>query len=437
MLSVVPRTVDNDQKMDTETETLERHGVFSFFSLPLELQHLILFFAYSNGTSPTTLLTLSPRLYPHVLSLLYTHVAISSKKQLHRFLTTASASHKHAKEYTRRFTLNVAGVPGGNTQGGRESTLGSPRLGLSHGSRQLDNRLLLASKAVQSCPKLEHCDLRMFGVRHSSLLTSHDYIAEEASAFRSALSGLKHLQSFSWTTAKEDVASVGFSVAVVDLVFEPLIEGLEEAALDLDLDGRRIRRGKGDSLRYHHPLEKVTLHHCIFPSNQGKQFFQLFTKTHPDDCDFLLFPRVNLVCIRKATNVSPINVAFLALFWQLHLERSFSSIISRQPLDWNPILVMEDVYVGSIWGPKMADDLIQQEMEQLVNACLGKEEEKTTSSNAYIRALEESVEMSARLDQELSALVRSMQQWQRDHLIRKARSRVHIKHIEGSIASYQ
>jgi len=418
--------------MDTETETVEKDSTFAIFLLPLELQRLVLLFALNNGTSPTTLFTLSPHLYPHVLSLLYSHVDISSRKQLQSFLSTTSGSHKYAKDHARSFTLNVAGVPGGNTLGGRESTPGSPAQG-----RQLDDRLLLASKAMQLCPKLEHCSLRMFGVRHSSLLTSNDYITEEANAFRSALSELKHLKSFSWTTAKEDVGSVGFSVAVVDLIFEPLIEGLEEAALDIDLDGRRIVRTRGDSLRYYHPLEEITLHHCIFPSNQGKPFFQLFTKTHPDDSSFLLFPRLTLVCIRKATNVSPVNVAFLALFWQILLDKGSSSTTSLQPINWDPVLVMEDVYVGSIWGPRMVDDLIQQEMEHLVEASLVEEQGKMTSSNVYIRALEESVEMGVKLDAELSTFVRSMQQWQRDDLIRKACNRVDIKHIEGSIASYQ
>jgi hypothetical protein len=425
----------DDREMDsTAEEIVERPSVFPLFSLPHELQCLILQFAINDGTSPTTLLCLSPHLYQDVISLLYSDIEINSKKQLQAFSSAISGSHKYAAEYARSFTFTIIGVPGGATQGGRESTPSSPRLRPSQ-IRQLDNRLLLASQAAQLCPKIEHCNFQMFGVRHSSLLTSNEYIIEEANAFQSALSGLKSLKSFSWTTAKEDLTVRGFSVAVVDLIFEPLIEGLEEAALDIATDGHRIARVKGDLLRYRHPLEQITLHNCKFPSDEGRKFFQLFAKTHPDDDEFLLFPQLDLICIRKAAHVNPVYVAFLALFWQSQID--FVSTQSRQSSNWNPILVMEDAYVGSIYGPKMEDDLIRHAMRQLLESCLCKEQEKAPSSNAYIRALEESVQMGVHLDSRLCERIRSMQQWQRDDLIRKACNRVHIKHIQGTIASYQ
>lgn len=413
--------------------TAVKRDCFRLLSLPFELQGLILSLSLDSGVSPTCLACLSPDLHSVIVSLLHTHIYLPSIDHLIRFLAPLSGSRKYATQYARSFTFSIPGVPGGSTHGGRESAPGSPN---ASQARQLNNRLLLASQAIQLCPNLRDCSLEMFGVRHSSLLTSNDYIADETNAFRIAVSQLKNLTTFAWTTPKENSNFVGFSVAVVDLAFGPLIEGLEEAAIDMDLDGRRIARPKGDVLRYRHPLEEITLHHCIFPSNQGKHFFHLFAKAHPDDEDCLLFSQVKVICIKKAINVNPHYVAFLALFWQLLIDRS--SLKEMQAPEWNPIIILEDVYVNSIWGPRLTRDLIVDNLKQLIESHLVDDSEKVEMShNAYIRALEESVEAKAKLDQQMHEQLHSLQGSQRDDLIRRASERIKIGFVEGAIAGFQ
>lgn len=415
----------------TVVEQRQNHH-FRFRSLPQELQFIILSLALEAGTSPTNLLSLTPALYADVVFLLYSRLAIPSIEKLHHFLSSTSNSSKYAKDYTRSITFHIPGVPGGNMIGGRTSVPGSPAK-----TRNLDDRLLRTSQAILLCPNLRHCSIEMYGVRHSSLLTSNDYIAEEANAFRKAISQLKHLQTFTWIPPE---TSQGISVAFVDLTFEPLIEGLEEAALDLDSTGRRRRLNDEDkSQRYHHPLEQITLHNAIFPSNQGRAFFRLFATKHPDDEEFLLFPRLNLICIKKSTNVNPINVAFLALSWQLYLDRD--SEYTYQAFNWNPIIEMEDVFVGSLWGPIMTDNLIRQHVEHLVQSCYSCTNREQAaiahSDNAYIRALEESVEMNVKLDEEVKEQIKQMSQQQLERLVSMACKRIRVQSVEGAVASYQ
>jgi hypothetical protein len=281
----------HEEAMDSLSNTAVKRGIFPFLSLPHELQIAILAESLDRGVSVTTLLCLARHLHPEIILLLYTHIFISSNEQLKLFLGGNSSLTKHTAQYARTLTVSLHGVPGSSVDPNQ--------------TRQIDKRLLLASRAIQLCPNISHCSLQMFGVRHSSLL-SDGHINEETTAFRIALSHLKSLKSFSWLTPKENLNFVGFSVAVVDLAFEPLIHGLEVAAMDMDVDGHRVIVKDG-SQRYVHPLEEVTLHHCIFPSDRGRLFFQLFTKRHPDDPSSLLFPRLKVINIKRACNVDSIN----------------------------------------------------------------------------------------------------------------------------------
>lgn len=411
-----------------DSDSTVKGPCFHFQLLPFELQRLILSLALDTGASPACVASLSWPLHSFVVSRLYSHIHLPSLDHLLLFLSAPSGTQREAALHARSFTLSIPGVPGGSTMGGRESAPGSPNVSQA---RHLDERLLLASRAIQMCPLVQHCSLEMFGVRHSSLLTSNDFIADESNAFRTAISSLKALHTFAWTTPRENVNFVGFSVAIVDLVFEPLVEGLELAALDMHADGRRVAKPKADSQRYRHPLREITLHHCIFPSNHGKHFFQLFAKTHPDDGACLLFPHLSLISIKKAINVDPHNVAFLALFWQMILDRDATSS------DWNPSIVLEDVFVKSIWGVRLTGDLINVCLNRLVALHLVKAEEVAASNNKFIRALEESIESSVKLDEEMCAKLQSMSQHHRESLIARASQRIKVGFVEGAIAGYE
>jgi hypothetical protein len=76
-------------------------------------------------------------------------------------------------------------------------------------------------------------------------------------------------------------------------------------------------------------------------------------------------------------------------------------------------------------------------MKQLIRKALASDSLQDASSNPYIRALEESVELSVKLDGPCSQYVRSLDSWQREELLQKACRRVKIEVVEGFVAGYQ
>lgn len=338
---------------------------FCFTSLPYELQRTVISYALANtqDVSPVALLLTCKALYDLVLPLLYTHVHLSSiqstlaliegrtKKSL--LCSRGFTGGFSGCPSTRRFTFTLIGVPGGSTRGGRESAPPSPKHMEEKVNALSNERLLLAAKAIMFFPSIEHCSFYMFGVRHSTLLTSSQYLTEESDTFSQAISQLRSLKSFSWVTPTENVNFVGLSVAVVDLAIAPLVEGLTLAALDMGADGSRVRRIKGDLERFSHPIQSIKLHHCIFPMSTYTRdsLFQLFTQVHPDDEDWALFPHLQTVGIKSSTNVNPRDVAYLALFWQLRLDQSMRKLLTAAEKyqletcpDWNPIITLSDVF---------------------------------------------------------------------------------------------
>lgn len=354
---------------------------FPFRGLPYELQSAILAHALAdaNDVSAVALLQTSRTTHQMALPILYEHITLSSIAQTLRFLAGAASAQSSRRSphasLTRRLTFSIAGVPGGSTRGGRDSAPCSPDQSAETADGKNSERLLLAAQAILLCPALEHCSIDMFGVRHSTLLTSPAYLTKEASTFRVAMRQLGNLRSFSWVPPPANTNFVGFSVAVVDLAFAPLIEGLHTAAIDMTPDGRRTLREKGARDRYAHPLESITLHHCIFPmsTHPRDSLFQLLAQVHPDDEDWALFPRMQRLCIKTANNVEPRHVAFLALFWQLRLDPAMHGLLSdvethqrAQCPDWDPTVVLSDAFVNRQVSEREANDAVADPFAHIV-----------------------------------------------------------------------
>lgn len=370
---------------------------FAWRALPTELQQSIIALAVQPGScvSIVALLCTCRSIYNLALPVVYSHINLSSITQTVALLDGKSLDREKernklvaesgdgpsgtATKHARCFSFSLVGVPGGNPRGGRESALSSPerreRAQQDNDSSARSNarpseagqtvsgsitsalgneRLLLAARAMLLCPMLEQCSISMFGKRHS-FLTSPAYLADEAGSFRDALAQLQHLRSFAWVTPRENDNFVGFSVAVVDLAFPPMIEGLQTAALDMTADGRRVKRPVGALDRYAHPLESITLHHAIFPTSKYPRdsFFCLFAQGHPDDSDWALFPRLYRIVIRTACNINPRDVAYLALSWQLRVDKAMQEMLSAVEQyqlncspEWNPVMELSDVFVN-------------------------------------------------------------------------------------------
>lgn len=422
---------------------------FAFMRLPFELQQAVLAMAFADrGISKVALLTVCSSIHDLLLPMLYAEIHLSSIKQALAFVDNRSGSRKHATRLARSYTFTLVGVPGGSTRGGRESAPGSPRRGHDGSSTAHlsgNDRLLLAAQAALLCPALEHLTLEMFGKRHSTLLTSSDYLAEEANTFRLCLSRLRGLRTFSWITPRINHNFVGFSVAVVDLAFGPLIEGLQAAAVDMTPDGRRVQHRKGSLARYAHTLEQITLHHCIFPLSAypNESFFYLFAQHHPDDEDWLLFPHLQCITVRTAINVDPRSVALLALTWQLRLDTSSKHVlrpVERHQLSmnpgWDPTILLSDAFVKSIWGPKITSEAIRGEIvsfvQQAGRRCASAAEPQ--SANLYIRALEESANDLPRLSEVGQARLVNLTQQQLDCIVQRTCDRVKITTVADAIA---
>lgn len=420
---------------------------FQLQDLPYELQEAILRIAFKDPSiSRLSLLTTCNLWKDITLLILYSDIELCSIQQCLTFLDAESGAKKYSHLHTRNFTFTLIGVPGGSTRGGRESAPSSPNLGSKKTDERLrgNNRLLLASRAALHCPLAEHCTFEMFGVRHSSLLTSSEYLDEEANTFRSALANLKQLKSFSWITPRVNHNFVGFSVAVVDLAIAPMVEGLQAAATDIDDSGRRILLDGGSLERFTHPLQRITLHHCIFPTTAypNESLFLLFAQSHPDDEDWLLFPQLQEIVIRTATNVDPKAVAFLALIWQLRLDafmiESHPRVILHQLQHKNaakdPKIVLSDTFVNSIWGPRVTKDLIDLHLNTFLMTVQEPDNPEQLSANPLIRALEESANTQPSLSERWKTRLQKLQEWQRKEIIQRARERVVISSVADAIA---
>ncbi|PWN33515.1 uncharacterized protein FA14DRAFT_62986 [Meira miltonrushii] len=420
---------------------------FPMQDLPYELQEAILRIAFQDPSVSRLSLLTTCKLWKNIIvTALYSDIELCSIRQCLGFLDDRSSAKKHAPLHTRNLTFTLIGVPGGSTRGGRESAPSSPNLGSKKIDERLrgNNRLLLASRAVLLCPLVEQCTFEMFGVRHSSLLTSSEYLDEEANTFRSALANLKHLKSFAWITPRVNHNFVGFSVAVVDLAISPMVEGLQAAATDIDDAGRRITLEKGSLDRFSHPLQRITLHHCIFPTTAypNESLFLLFAQSHPDDEDWLLFPQLQEIVIRTATNVDPKAVAFLALTWQLRLDSSMIESHTQVVLHQlqhkkaakDPKIVLSDTFENSIWGPRVTKDLIDLHLKAFVMDVQEPNSPEQPSANPLIRALEESANTQSTLSKKWKTRLRKLQEWQRKEILHRARERVVISSVADAIA---
>jgi hypothetical protein len=289
----------------------------------------------------------------------------------------------------------------------------------------------------------------MFGVRHSTLLTSSTFLNEVANAFRQALSDLPTLKTFAWITPRINFNFIGFSVAVVDLAFSPMIEGLQAAAVHMTPDQRRVKHERGSTVRRAHSLETITLHHCIFPLSAyaNESLFFLLAQTHPDDEDWLLFPNLRKIVIRTAINVDPRSVAYLVLCWQLRIDRAtehFRNDVeafqqSRNPL-WDPHIKLTNTYVNSIWGPAVTMEAIREKVQTLLDECKASHndddsgETPSVSRNPYIRALEESTDTQTRLTNRWSERIRQLQNGQLAQIVDRACARVQVEELANAIA---
>lgn len=420
---------------------------FPLQDLPYELQEVILRIAFEDSTISRLALLTTCKLFKKItLTKLYSDIEICSIRQCLKFLDEKSSAKIYAPSHTRDFTFTLIGVPGGSTRGGRESAPSSPNLEgkkIDHNLRGND-RLLLASRAVLLCPLIEKCTFEMFGVRHSSLLTSSEYLDEEANTFKTALASLKHLKSFAWITPRVNHNFVGVSVAVVDLAISPLVEGLQAAATDIDDSGRRISLERGSLARFTHPLQQITLHHCIFPTTaySNESLFLLFAQSHPDDEDWLLFPQLQKVIIRTANNVDPKAVAFLALIWQLRLDTimieshppTIIHQLNHQNAATDPKIILSDTFVNSIWGPRVTENLISLHLENFLMSVKQPNSSEQPSSNPLIRALEESANSQPTLSERWQIRLQKLQDWQKKEILLRARERVVISSVADAIA---
>ena len=420
---------------------------FPLQELPYELQENILRIAFEDPSVSRIALLTTCRLWKKIaITTLYSDIEICSIRQCLKFLDEPSSAKRYAPLHTRNFTFTLIGVPGGSTKGGRDSAPSSPNLGSKKPDERLrgNNRLLLASRAVLLCPLVENCTFEMFGVRHSSLLTSSEYLDEEANTFRSALANLKHLKSFAWITPRVNHNFVGVSVAVVDLAISPMVEGLQAAATDIDDSGRRIWLEKGRLDRFIHPLERITLHHCIFPTSaySNESLFLLFAQSHPDDEDWLLFPQIREIVIRTANNVDPKAVAYLALIWQLRLDafmiESHPPVIlhqlKHQKAAKDPKIILSDTFVNSIWGPRVTEDLISHHLNAFLMPVEQPDSPEQPSANLLIRALEEGANTQPGLNKSWKMRLENLQDWQKIEICQRARDRVIISSVADAIA---
>lgn len=424
-----------------------RSAKFPLQDLPYELQETIIRIAIQEPENSRLAFLTVCKLCKDITTVsLYSHIQICSIPQCLRFLENDSGAKKYAHLHTRNFTFTLIGVPGGSIKGGRESAPSSPKLETKKIDDRLrgNDRLLLASRAVHLCPLIEHCTFEMFGVRHSSLLTSTNYLDEEANSFRSALSRLKYLQSFAWITPRVNHNFVGVSVAVVDLAIAPMVEGLQAAATDMDDSGRRILRKKGALDRFPHPLRCITLHHCIFPTPaySNESFFLLFAQSHPDDEDWFLFPQLQEIIVRTANNVDPKMVAYLALIWQLRLDpflyNSHPPVLLHQlehpKAAKDPKIILSDTFVNSIWGPRVTGDLIDMHLKTFLEPISQPDSQEQPSSNPLIRALEESTNTQPTLSEKWKARLQNLNDWQKKKILQRARQRVLISTVADAIA---
>lgn len=189
-------------------------------ALPLEVQRSIL--ACCLHANLTALLQTCHHIHDVCIPLLYTDIRLTTLSALELFVTRLSGARRHSPRWTTSLTVHLPGVPGG---GGSELNTGVVTITSGGGKR----RLLLAAQALQLCPMVETVSIEMYGVRHSPLL-AEELIEAEYAAFKGALASLGRLRHLHWITP-ESARFVGFSVAVVDQIFEPLVEGLYDAAM--------------------------------------------------------------------------------------------------------------------------------------------------------------------------------------------------------------
>lgn len=280
--------------------------------LPLELQIHILQACLAVHPQPSHLLTLSAHWHHLAIPLLYRHIHIHSLHQLFRFVDPEAGPHKHCKQHTVQIVINFPGVPGG---------------GAADGDKRRADRVLQASRALISCPLLEHVRFEFFGVRHSELLTSSSFREAEAGLFSLALGALPNLKSFKWLPPSPADQIKGLSIVVVDQAIDPLVNALSDAS----------------------QLRSLELHHVMFnTADAGLGLFQALSATDKDGNPKL--PRFERLILRSATNLSPQGLALLA----------------ASPIKTLRSIEVADGFLGSIWGQRVTETSVRTHVEELV-----------------------------------------------------------------------
>lgn len=418
-------------------------------AFPFEVQRAIL--AHCLDVHVTALLQTCTHIHDACLPLLYTDIRLTTLRALVCFVRPTSGAHRHASSWTRSFALNLPGVPGGRVPSPVAPASAPAPAPASENGEGVDpdteaspqDRLLLAAKAMLLCPLAEAVSIEMYGVRHSPLLTDPTAIDAERTTFQHALAALPRLRRFRWITP-ESARFVGFSVAVVDQAFAPLVEGLYDAATgqepipgdgqgdegeteDEDEDEeeeeeeeeewdlqqeeaeeaeeeRRLRHesengqaalalgpwvpvGPGQG---QHPLEDIELHHVQFASDRGRRLFSLLGSAGPQGH---LFARLSSVTVRSAINVAPAGPAFLALVWELRRSPHVGSSREWQrgggqereeAEEARPRrILLADAFISSIWGDRVTTQSIREQVEAiLASACDGPTKAEPPSSNS-------------------------------------------------------